>query len=162
MTDSCSFYVFLSSDDSLALYPSNQFHDYITELPREIRLEECAAFGFKRKWRVALTELTLTPGAEAGDKRDDPILTTIAEPIVVFADIAAPSIIKGREIQILRTFNSAVDAVTSLHMPYYVGVSKNNFRRIRIKFYSRELEAIDLKLWPTEIVSRCILHFTVE
>ena len=147
-----SFYVFLSSSDSLDVYPGNTYDNFIVELDKEVRLEEHTGLAFSQRWTVALTELTLSPISD--DQQDLP------ESIVVGSDLAEPSYINGTGYALLRTLAATKEITASLYQPYYMGVSKLHFRRIRITLKNSELGRLTVaKGWPEKAVVKCTLHF---
>ena len=147
-----SFYVFLSSADSTDSYPNNRFDSFIVELDKEINLEEHGGWGYSQTWTVALVELSLDP--ITADQQTPP------ETIIVSCDLVEPSYIKDTQHSVLRTLPASREIVSSLHLPYYMTVSKLRFRRIRIELRDSKLGKLQLADgWNSKWILKCTLHF---
>ena len=146
------FYVFLCSEDSRHIFKSNNYKEFYCELDRHMVLEQSCGFGFQQEWRVALVELSI--------QFDDP-KQTLPETIIVLSDLCEPSVIKGSQINMLRTISPSSETSVSLFNTYYIGVTVQSFNRIGIKLRNRDLqELLPSKGWPEKAVLRCCLHFT--
>ena len=147
-----SFYVFLSSADSADRFPANTYDNFIVELDKEVRLEEHAGLGFSQRWTVALTDLTLQATSSE--------LLILPEGVIVGCDLIDPSYINGTEYSLLRTLPASDEICVSLHLPYYIGVNKLNFRRIRIELKDSQLGRLSAaKGWAEKAIVKCTLHF---
>ena len=147
-----SFFVFLSSIDSIDRYPNNRFDSFIVELDKEIILEDHGGLGFTQTWTVALTELSLDPISV-----DQQIMP---ESVVVSCDLIAPSYINGTRHSLLRTLPASTEITSSLHLPYYMSLGKLRFSRIRIELRDSKLGNLELAHgWKSKCVLKCTLHF---
>lgn len=150
------FCLFLSSDDSKHMYPSNTFHDFTVEFDRQIELEQWSALGWKRQWTFALTDISI-------DHLN--VRQTIPESVVVLCDLAEPSYINSTQASVIRTLDKSgeVSIAASLHNIFYVGVNKVSFNKLRICLRNRQLEALTIgKGWEIESELKCTLHFQRE
>ena len=151
------FYLFLSSQDSISLYPLNKYDDFTVEFDRPIELPETCGFGYTQTWRFALTEISLeTVGGK--DRRSLP------ESVVVLTDLCATSYIHATEAPVLRTIGAKGELGSGLGQIYYIAVNKSSFNRLRIQIRDRELKPLvknnqEDKLWPERGVLKCSLHF---
>lgn len=149
------FYLFLSSADSTRYHPTNTFYDFIVELGREYDLREEQNFR-RDKWSMALVEISL---------ESDGLIQRLPEDVIVLCDLASPSFIQGTERSVLSLIQSMSDKqFASLHHPYYIGVNKLCFSRLRIELVGRSLKPLDLsKNWPESSARlTCIIHFQKE
>lgn len=147
-----SFYVFLSSKDSIDRFPNNTFDDFIVDLDTSINLEEPGGLGFNLTWTVALTELSL-----------DTLTATeqiLPQSVSVVCDLAVPSYINSTQRSVLRVLPATGEFSSSLHLPYYIAVSKLRFSRVRIQLQDSKFDKLQLSSgWKAKSVLKCTLHF---
>ena len=143
--------MYLSSQDSIELYPDNTFTDFYVEMDREYSFQSC------KNWSFALADMYLEGEGDIEEMR---------EPIVVMCDLASDSYIKGRSVPILRYVPAVEEKGTSLLLPYYVGVSKAKTNRIRITLLDKNLEGLlknkEGRERYKDSILRCTLHFTAH
>lgn len=146
------FYMFLSSEDSVNLFPNNTFSDFWTEFDHEIVLDEQCGYGLRQQWSFALTEVFI-------DFLPDQ--QTLPEPVVILCDLCSQSYLNGSQVQVLRTLSGAGEVGTSLGLTHYIGVNKLRFNKIRIQVVTRDLKPLSVTSgWPSKGVLRCTLHFS--
>lgn len=147
------FYLFVSSVDSIDLYPSNTFDNFIVDLGRTYDLTEYC--GWREKWNMALVEVALHN--DEGESQHFP------QDIIVTCDLASPSFIYGTEGCILRPIDASDSSHSaSLYQTYYIGLSQLRFHKLRIELKERNLSSLDL----TKFIERgkhyrlsCTIHF---
>jgi hypothetical protein len=113
MTDSQRIYLFLSSSDSLNIYPRNTACDFIVELPHIINLAG--------KWDVALSELYYTTSGRLDD-----------EYLLVYCDLCDDSYVYNSFAPILRRLPARRIPVLELSNFYFMPVKTNYIKQIRI------------------------------
>jgi hypothetical protein len=141
-----SFYVYISSGDSLQYY-KNKAYDFTVYLPESLKTRS------RQHWVVALAEIQYTL---TGDIKSNMI--------EVYTDICSSSIIHGKKKTILRNItvqNFALNSVT-LHKNFnpiiYVPVNKSEIRQIRVYIST----ATGSRATFIAGITKCTLHFKLE
>lgn len=144
--------MFLSSLDSLDLFPNNTFDRFIVDLGTEINLESQGVLGFNQSWSVALTELSL--------RVDSGQVQILPESAIVACDLTVPSYVNNTQRSLLRILPATQHFTASLHLPYYIAVAKLRFSRIRVQLRDSKFAKLAVeKGWPTKGELTCTLHF---
>lgn len=147
------FYLFVSSTDSVDLYPANTFDNFIVDLGRTYDLTEYC--GWREKWNMALVEAALH--TNEGESQHFP------QDIIVTCDLASPSFIYGTERCILRPIvGGEFSHSASLYQSYYIGLSQLRFHKLRIELKDRNLSPLDLSQFKGRGKQNrlsCTIHF---
>lgn len=123
-------YLFLNSNDSTSFHPSNNPDDFIVTLPKPYVLDGC--------WECALLEMNIQ------------LINDIALPRVhLCCDIVEDSYVRNNMLPILRaqelTPEQNILQMTYVH-PYYLNVSKQEIRSIRIFIRNDQLQSVPSKI----------------
>ena len=121
-------YIFLKSDDSISYHPDNNTCEFVSELPKSIKIEGI--------WNCSLIHF------DVGEEK--------TEDILVCCDLVESSSVYGREVPILNVLNNAGDIIH----PYYIPVNKDIISRIRIKLLTSEGK----KLEPEPRHCKLVIH----
>lgn len=115
-------YLYLSSLDSLAYFPQNNFWDFTVELPKSINTED---------YQLALTHIFYKG--------------KVQDYCFVYCDAVESSVVKGGEDCVLGAFydKGVVDS------PHYLNLITNSLKRIRIKVVGGKLSAPNTPLFLT-------------
>ena len=106
-------FLYISSEDSKELYPSNTVSDFTVELPRVVR--------------GSLLSLHHVYFTESG--------TANKVLYYVLCDLVEASVVGGKEEQVLGTFYQTGDIIT----PQPLNVTSQSFKRIRIRILKGDL-----------------------
>lgn len=123
-------YLFLNSNDSTSFHPSNNPDDFIVTLPKPYVLDGC--------WECALLEMNIE------------LINDIDLPRVhLCCDIVEDSYVRNNMLPILRaqelTPEQNILQMTYVH-PYYLNVSKQEIRSIRIFIRNDQLQSVPSKI----------------
>ena len=114
--DSCSLYLFLSSDDSKNYHPDNVAHTFSIELPERVKLEGA--------WEVAVCDIhTQNP---------------LSETVYLYTDISEYNYIKSSLEPILRMIFPSNSNHVIFPVRYYVPVRPKSLGRIKVYIRDRD------------------------
>ena len=123
-------YVYVSSQDSVKLYPDNTAKEFLHEIVQPIYLDG--------KWSCALVDTNIWQLSGDG--------------IIVCCDVVQNSSVHGKNISILNIISESGPIVN----PYYIPVTRNDISRIRISLLNT---AGDPCTDQNISSSRFVLHF---
>lgn len=137
-------YLYLSSNDCLALHPTNLWHDFIISLPKALEL--APTMSGESKWEIGLTHFWI----ENRNSIKDRVL-------YVFSDITQESYIAGTSLRVLAAnYNGNSPDITS-----YVGVGQRSVQTIRISVKGPNLQT-PVVTNGNHIVVYCTLHLNQD
>lgn len=129
-TENMTVYLFLNSNDSTNFHPSNKPDDFIVSLPKPYVLDGC--------WECGLLEMNM-------QLSNDIYLSRVH----VCCDIIEDSYVRNNMLPILRsqelTPKQSLMQITYVQ-PFYLSVSKQEIRSIRIFIRNDQLQAIPSKI----------------
>ena len=133
------FYVFLSSDDSIHLYPDNGPKEFTVNLGKSINLEG--------KWKCALKEITYH------------FNDALPETIYVLCNKCEQSYVRNNYMPVLRRLHFPFETeglyTETFYEAFYMNVSDNNISNITISI--RGIDDSDVEFDYHAI--KCVLHF---
>ena len=148
-----SFYMYLSSADSILAHVNNSWREFVCEFNPELILESACPYGLRSaSWSVSLLDLSIS-NLDTADG--------LPESVVLLCDIAGPSYINGVKSPVLRSLPGAIEASVTLAQPYYIGVEQDHFNSLTIRCLTRDLDKLKHADWPADLgtVLQCTLHF---
>jgi len=149
------FFIFLSSNDSVNKFTTNNPFDFTVELPRPIELHSHERY----YWTVALSDIYFHL-----EQTESPFISPFVH---VMCDIVSPSIIRNGYKPVLRSFSireasrvnsTLISASNSLFLPQYFPIISSNFNRIRIYLTDHNLQNIN-NINNSSGELTCSLHF---
>ena len=146
-----NFVLFLSSLDSTLLFPNNFAGDFTIKL-----LESILRGG---TWIVTLVDFhstgTLKTNIDSSDKTE---VRKVTDFLLLCTDIVQDSIIRSRQLPILRRLTYKKDQLVTFSRWLYTNLKKKNFDTIRIYFLT-DTNPPRPYVFESETEIRCTLHF---
>ena len=149
-----SFYCYISSDDSKALYTDNSYFDFIVQFPSYIKLEESCSLGWKQYWHIGITEISLILDTQRS-------ITSLPTSCVILCNLLSESYLRGSYAPVLRILPGGTELSASLGSVYYKQVHSNaqSFNELRIQIKDPDLKPLAFEKWPRNAKISMTLHF---
>ena len=141
------FYFFLSSKASRHLLPNSSSLDFTTILPNQVHLRRWDQDGAPLRWTIAITDFAI-------ENKESLFANTAT--FAILCDLASESYIRGKYLPVLRIVKEEAFPVTSLSLPYYIGLNNLSFNSIRIYVLGEDLQTIIGDNLTTHV--SCTLH----
>lgn len=132
------FYIYANSSDNISNHPSNKSSDFTIEFPNELVLQG--------EWVCALTEFHAVCNEESPN----------VDGLYVFCDICLDNFIMDAKLPLLRRIQPiANENYFAFYFPYYISVTRNIIKRLRIYILDEQMQYAKFIRDPV----RCTLHF---
>lgn len=151
------FYVYMTSEDSVSMFPDCTYYDFVVQLPSYINLSESCSFGWQQSWHIGISDISLIVEGQR-------FISSLPTDCVILCNLLTESYLRGRFAPVLRILPAGSELSATVGSIYYKQVHSNaqSFNEIRIQVRDSALKPLDLAKWPKKGKLCLTLHFLRE